>query len=83
MIEILSLFEVVPAGQDAHVVNRVLSLATAPARAYLPAGHALVSGPEHASLVSPIASPNFPAGQGVHVAAPVREYVPNPQGPEH
>ena len=85
MIEILSLFEVVPAGQDAHVVNRVLTLATAPARAYLPAGHspAPVSGPEHASVGSPIVEPNFPAGQGVHVAAPVREYVPNPQGPEH
>ncbi len=80
MIEILALLEVVPAGQDAHVVNRVLSLATAPARAYLPAGHALVSGPEHASLVSPIVEPYFPAGQGVHAVvdevAPETAYVP-------
>jgi hypothetical protein len=75
---------VVPAGQDAHVVDRVLSLATAPARAYLPARHApLVSGPEQVAIVSPIVEPKVPAGQGVHVAEPSREYVPNPQGPEH
>ena len=85
LIEVLPIVEVVPAGHDAHVVDRVLSSATAPARAYFPAGHAplLVSGPEHESLVSPIVEPNFPAGQGVHVAAPDREYVPYPQGPEH
>ena len=83
LIEVLPLVEVVPAGQDAHVVDRVLSLATAPARAYFPAGHALVSEFVHESLVSPIVEPYFPAGQGVHVAEPSREYVPYPQGPEH
>ena len=83
LIEVLPIVEVVPAGHDAHVVDRVISSATAPARAYFPAGHALVSGPEHESLVSPIVEPYFPAGQGVHVAEPSREYVPYPQGPEH
>ena len=83
LLEVLPLLEVVPAGHDAHVVDRVISSETAPARAYLPAGHKLVSDPEHASLVCPIAEPYFPAGQGVHVAAPDREYVPYPQGPEH
>ena len=81
LIEVLPLVEVVPAGHNAHVVDRVLSSATAPARAYLPAGH--VTTPVQESLVSPIVEPNFPAGQGVHVAAPGREYVPYPQGPEH
>ena len=81
--EVLPLVDLVPAGHDAHVVDRVISSATAPARAYFPAGHALVSGPVHESLVSSIFEPYFPAGQGVHVAAPDREYVPYPQGPEH
>ena len=82
LIEVLPLLEVVPAGHDAHVVDRVLSSATAPARAYLPAGRcpALVSDPEHASLVSPIVEPYFPAGQGVHAVvdevAPETAYVP-------
>jgi len=83
LIEVLPIVEVVPAGHDAHVVDRVISSATAPARAYFPAGHALVSGPVHESFVSPIVEPYFPAGQGVHVAEPSREYVPYPQGPEH
>ena len=83
LIEVLPIVEVVPAGHDAHVVDRVISSATAPARAYFPAGHALVSEFVHESLVSPIVEPYFPAGQGVHVAAPDREYVPYPQGPEH
>ena len=78
--EVLPLVEVVPAGHDAHVVDRVLSSATAPARAYLPAGHVLVSDPEHESLVSPIVVPYFPAGQGVHAVvdevAPETAYVP-------
>ena len=80
LLEVLPLLEVVPAGHDAHVVDRVISSETAPARAYLPAGHKLVSDPEHASLVSPIVEPYFPAGQGVHAVvdevAPETAYVP-------
>ena len=78
LLEVLPLSEVVPAGQDAHVVDRVLSSATAPARAYLPAGH--VTTPVQESLVSPIVEPYFPAGQGVHAVvdevAPETAYVP-------
>jgi len=80
LIEVLPIVEVVPAGHDAHVVDRVISSATAPARAYFPAGLALVSGPVHESLVSPIVEPYFPAGQGVHAVveevAPETAYVP-------
>ena len=75
--------EVVPTGQEAQVDERVMSSATAPARAYLPAGQPAVRAAVHVATVRPSVEPYLPAWQGVHVADPAREYVPYPHRPEH